>query len=131
MRIQGWPQVLSAKIEEWRERPFNWSTADCCQFAADVVLATSGIDYRDRFPRYESRSQAEKILRSMGGTVSLAVSVLGEPNPASMARRADVVACDFGDGIALGICLGVECCAPGPSGLVYRPTLNALAAWSY
>lgn len=130
MRTQGWTQSLSEKVEEWRDRSFDWSTSDCCQFAAEVVYAITGTDYREKFPRYESRAQAEKILSAIGGVIALASSVLGDSKHPSIAKRGDVVACDFGDGVAIGICLGVWSCAPGPSGLVYRPTLNAVSAWS-
>lgn len=129
-RITGWAQALSESISNWQNRQFNWATSDCCQFAAEVVLAISGIDYRDRFPKYESRDEAEKILNELGGIEALASSVLGERKHPSAAKRGDVVACDFGDGLALGICLGVESCAPGIKGLVYRKTLKSVAAWS-
>lgn len=129
-KVAGWPEILAVKIEEWRNRPFDWSTSDCCQFAAEVVLAITGIDYRERFPRYESRQQAELILTKLGGVPALVSSVLGESKHPAFAQRGDVVACDFGDGVAVGICIGVECCAPGPSGLVFRPTSRSVSAWS-
>lgn len=130
MRVDNWPLILAEKVEEWRFRSFDWAASDCCQFAAEVVLALTGIDYREQFPRYESRQEAEEILTGLGGVPALVTSVLGEAKHSAFAQRGDVVACDFGDGIAVGICLGVECCAPGPKGLVFRPTLTAVSAWS-
>lgn len=130
MRVNQWPEVLDAKINEWRRRPFNWAGSNCCQFTADVVLALTGVDHRDAFPTYETKEQAESILADLGGVVALATLALGEPKPVTRAQRGDVVACDFGDGLAVGICLGVKCVAPGPRGLIERPTINAVAAWS-
>jgi len=108
----------------------EFGTTDCCQFCADVVLALTGTDHRPSFPAYTSREEAETILVSLGDMVGLLSSVLGESKPVAKAMRGDVVAADFGDGLAAGICLGVHCCAPGPKGLLFLPTAYAVAAWS-
>lgn len=129
MRVSDWPTVLVQKVEEWRYRPFEWGVSDCCQFAADVVLALTGTDHRAAFPQYGSREEAEAIIAQHGGMVGLLSSVLGEAKPVARAMRGDVIAADFGDGIAAGICLGVHSCAPGARGLIFRPTLSAVAAW--
>jgi len=130
MRCANSLDVLYAKIEEWRTRPFAYGSVDCCQFPADVVLALTGVDFREQFPTYATQEEAAAILATHGGMVGLLTSVLGEPVHVSRAKRGGVIACDFGDGIAAGICLGVKCCAPGARGLVERQTLDAVAAWS-
>jgi hypothetical protein len=122
--------VLSERVEAWRHRPFRYGESDCCQFVADVVLAISGIDYRARFPRYASESEAYEVLAAHSGAQGLIESVLGPAMAPSFARRGDVVLADFGDGLAAGICLGVQCCAPGARGLTFRPMTFAVAAWS-
>lgn len=130
MRVSRWPDILAAKVEQWRGRALEFGVTDCCQFCADVVLALTGTDHRASFPAYASREEAGTILASRGGMAGLLTSVLGEPKPIAKAMRGDVVAADFGDGLAAGICIGVHCCAPGPKGLVFLPTAYAVAAWS-
>lgn len=129
-RVQNWPLVLAARVEEWRGRPFVYGSADCLQFAGDVVLALTGVDYRDRFPAYGSQDEAAAILAEHGGVAGLLTSLFGQPKPALQAQRGDLVAGDFGLGITAGVCLGVACCAPGAGGLVFLPTASAVAAWS-
>lgn len=129
MRVADRSIILVQKIEEWRHRAFEWATADCCQFTADVAYALTGVDYRSRFPRYSSKEEAEEIIARYGGMVELISDVLGDPVPVAFARRGDVIAADFGAGIAAGVCTGVQSCTPGPRGLLFRPTLSAVAAW--
>jgi hypothetical protein len=130
MRVPNWPVVLAAKVEEWRFQPFAYGSADCWQFAADVVLALTGVDYRECFPPYASCRQALRILSRSRGMRGLAASVLGAPKPVAQALTGDVIIGDFGLGETAGICLGVHCCAPGERGLVFRQTAECTAAWS-
>lgn len=97
--------------------------------AAEHVFAVTGVDHRGAFPAYASQTEAETILKGHGGMVALLTSVLGEPVPVARAKRGDIVAADFGMGMAAGICLGVRSCAPGARGLQYLPTAQAVAAW--
>jgi hypothetical protein len=130
MRVTGWVDVLNDHIEAVRSRPFEWGVWDCCQFAAETVLAITGKDYREAFPTYQSRADAIVLIHTHGSVVELLSSVLGSWKHPAHAQRGDVVAADFGDGIAAGICLGVNSAAVGPAGLVFRPTETALAAWT-
>lgn len=128
-RVSNWPAVLAAKVEEWRLRPFAYGAADCLQFAGDVVLALTGVDYRERFPSYASQEEAGAIMAG-GGVAGLLSGLFGPPKAAAQAMRGDLALIDFGDGLAAGVCLGIVCCAPGAAGLVFRPTAQAVAAWS-
>jgi len=130
LRVDNWPLVLSQKIEEWRDRPLEYGRTDCFQFAGDVVLALTGIDYRRSFPVYASRAEAAAILAANDGVIGLVTGVLGPQKPVAWAMRGDLIAADFGDALAVGVCLGVHCCAPGPRGLVFIMTARAVAAWS-
>lgn len=130
MRVANWPQLLAAKVEEWRQRPFAYGSADCLQFPAECVLAMTGIDHRDQFPKYESEVAAGRILVKHGGLEGLLTSVLGEPKPVAFAQRGDVLAGDFGNGMTAAVCLGVTCAGTGPDGLGFRRTLEATRAWS-
>lgn len=130
MRVDNWPIAMNENVERWRARPQSFGDADCFQFLAEHVIAIIGIEYRDRFPVYSSREEATAILEQFGGAIGLLTSVFGEPKPVSFAQRGDALVCDFGDGPAAAVCLGVYCCAPGPKGLRFEPTLGAIAAWS-
>ena len=89
----------------------------------------TGTDYRKEFPAYESREAAEAILAAHGGMAGLLTSVFGEPKAPLLACVGDVIAADFGDGLAAGICLGANICAPSPKGLRFRDLSVATAAW--
>lgn len=130
MRVANWATIFHQKLEEWRDCPFDWVTWNCLLFPAAMVLALTGIDHRDAFPAFATKEEALMVLQENGGIVALISSVLGDPKPPAFAQRGDVVACDFGDGLAAGICKGVNCVAPGPRGLIERPTLSAIAAWT-
>lgn len=129
-RKPNWPAILAEKVEEWRNRPFDWVTWNCLLFPAAMVEALTGIDHRSTFPEFSTKQDALRIVTERGGIEALISSVLGESKAPSHAMRGDVVVCDFGEGITAGICLGLNCCAPGAQGLVFRRTLSAVAAWS-
>jgi hypothetical protein len=130
MRVDNWPLILAEQVEAARLRPFAWGSWDCCQFAAETVLALTGVDYRDRFPLYQSADDAQILIAEHGGVQHLLSSVLGESKHPALAQRGDVVMGDFGDGLAAGICVGAHCCAVGQRGLVFMPMSRAVAAWS-
>jgi hypothetical protein len=131
MRVTGWPEILAAKVEEWRSRPFQYGSSDCLQFVADVVESLTGVDHRARFPRYKTRIGAARITARMGGVEGILTRCLGLPKPVARAFRGDVIVIATLNGPTAGICLGVDCCFPGePSGLMFRKTADASAAWS-
>lgn len=130
MRVDNWPMVLATKIEEWRPRRLQYGLHDCFQFCADLHLALTGIDHLGAFPAYHSREEADEILAQYGGAQGLLTFLLGDPKPALHASRGDLIAADFGDGIAPGLCIGVHSCTVGPRGLVFIPTSRAIAAWT-
>lgn len=130
MRVAHWADRMAEFVEAARTRPFEWGTWDCCQFAAEAVLALTGADHRTAFPTYASEQEALDLIAGHGGLESLLSTVLGDSKPPARAQRGDIVLADFGDGLAAGLCLGVSCCAVSPRGLVFKPTRIATAAWS-
>ena len=130
MRVDNWPIVMNENVELWRPRRLMFGVTDCFQFLGAHVLAITGVDYRDRFPKYASREEADAILEQHIGAVGLLTGVFGDPKPVSFAQRGDALVRDFGDGPAAAVCVGVYCCAPGPNGLRFEPTAGAIAAWS-
>jgi hypothetical protein len=130
-RVDNWPFVLSQKVEEWRPRLFDWTTWNCCHLADDHVAAITGVSRLSMFPSFSTQADAEAILSSFGGMIGLVTHALKqEPIPVAWAKRGDLLVANFGYGLSPAPCLGVNSCAPGPRGLVFRPTASAVAAWA-
>lgn len=89
----------------------------------------TGVDYRDRFPRYGSPIGAGRILLRHGGVEGIVSSVLGDPQPLARAIRGDLVAGDFGQGMTVAVVVGVHCCAPGAAGLIFWLTSKSDLSW--
>ena len=131
MRVVHWEQALESELDLWRTRTFIYGESDCFNFAARMVNVLTGVDHLYKFPQYNSREQAEAILRQHNGAAGLISYALGAPQfPVARAVKGDLVVADFGDGDTVGMCLGVHSCTPGPSGLVFIPMHRAFAAWS-
>jgi len=129
-RVQDWPLILAATVEEWRARAFNWEDAKCSDFAAAVSTALTGVDQRAKFPPHASQEAAAALLLEHGGMEPLVSFAFGEPKPVAKAMRGDLIVADFGHGPAVGVCVGVNICTPGARGLVFLPTSRATAAWT-
>lgn len=127
MRVSGWPQILDAKIEEWRPRACNWGTDDCCQFVRAVVLALTGEDRGASFPAYATHAEASAMVEAAGGMGPFLSGVFGASVPAARAQRGDVVM--VGDDPTAGICLGATAACFGPAGLTFVPMRAASCAW--
>jgi len=130
VRVDNWTDALPVKIEEWRPRRLQYGLHDCFQFCADVYFALTGVDRLVEFPTYSSREEADAILAQYDGVVGLVTHVLGEPKAVNQCCRGDLIAADFGDGIAPGVCVGVHSCTIGPRGLAFVPTSAAICGWT-
>lgn len=130
LRVDQWPEILAAEIERARNRPFQWGTHDCALMAADIVLAMTGVDYAAEFRgRYRSALGAARLLKRGGGLWAVLDRQLGASVPAAMAQRGDVVLARFAAGDTAGVCVGGQSAFPGLQGVVFRPTIECLAAW--
>jgi hypothetical protein len=130
MRVLGWNEALEQLLVAAGTKRFRWGRHDCCQFVAAAAAAVSGIDRRDRFPRYLSKASAEAILAECGGYAGLLTRAFGESVHQSRAAAGDVVLVDMGkNGLQPAVCMGLNCYAPGRVGLEHRPTASAVAAW--
>jgi hypothetical protein len=100
-RVPTRPERLAALIEARRHTPFAWGTHDCCLFAADAVLATTGADPAAEWRgRYDSEAEALELLgaRGLEGTVADAMAAFGAPEcPVLAAQRGDVVLATSGN----------------------------------
>lgn len=146
-RIEGWEGALLRAIEARRQARFAWGRFDCCLFAADVLLAITGVDAFARFRgRYRSSGGARRVMKQAGygDLLEAASDVLGdlgfgEVAPLS-ARRGDIVAialsegnagADGGFSHALGVAMAGDCLAPMHRiGLARRPLTHVERAWA-
>lgn len=137
MRLDNWPALMFAEINR-HDKPFAWGINDCCIFAADVVLAVSGVDHMTDFRgRYSDRTGAQQALRQFG-CASLRIymtRILGPLQSVSSSHRGDVVYQSRGGlmGARLGICVGELSAFVGESenhsGIVYERTLQSDGCW--
>jgi len=141
-RIEGWEGAFLALIQARARAPLHWGTHDCCLFAADVVLAVTGVDLGTPFRgRYKTpRGALGALRRFAGGGVAAAAEKIAERYaireiPPLMARRGDVgllpavAAPGSGFDGALGVCVGATWAVAGTCGLDHVPLAAALRAW--
>lgn len=130
-RLIGWEQRLADYLAVRAVRKFRWAHNDCCLFAADAVVAITGVDpARELRTQYRSRADAQALLDARGGLEAVATAALGEPLPTPLcAQRGDVVLVVDGDRSALGICIGAHVAGPGMHGMATVPLANGVCAW--
>jgi hypothetical protein len=129
-RLDNWPALFNAYIEERRATPFAWGVHDCCMFAAGGVQAVRGLDLARGFRGYRTARGAAAKLKPYGGDPANLPAALGVlPIGVSLARRADIVCHPFDGQNALGLCCGPSSAFAGQTGLVFVDTLACEAAW--
>ncbi len=85
---------LNKVFNDNRRRPLAYGTWDCCIFAADAVLATTGIDHLALFRgQYDTLIDGLKLLKVQGeGTIlKTVIKMLGDPISSTKAWRGDIV----------------------------------------
>ena len=131
-RREDWPLRLNAAVDAARERPFGYGSHDCLLFAADGVLAMTDEDPVAALRgTYGSKLEAARLVKKMGGLEAMATAAFGHKleNPA-LARRGDVVLCEWAAGLGLGVVLGAVAAVPAAEGgLHFAPMPLWLAAW--
>jgi hypothetical protein len=125
----AWRQRLGVLIQDRMTNPFAWGSQDCCLWAADCVLAVSGVDYAAPFRgRYGTAAGALDMLREAGGIEALADQV-GPRIPVMMAAFGDIGLVRLEDRQLLAVCAGEVWLAPAAAGLAARPLPEASIAW--
>jgi hypothetical protein len=67
-RFQDWPRLLVRHVAAARGLPFVWGERDCCLWAADGLLAYTGIDPAAGFRgAYDSERGAYAAMRQFSG----------------------------------------------------------------
>jgi hypothetical protein len=125
------PALLARFIEERRRMPFAWGSNDCCLFAADWVLASTGRDIAaDYRGRYSTALPALRFVETGGGVEAMIERAGGALVHPSLARRGDVIARDVGNGIGLGVCVGAVAAFVAKDGLRFVDFSNA-SCWRF
>ena len=131
MRRQDHIERLATYLQEAGLKKFEWGVHDCATFAAGAVEELTGrrIEFQDL---RAVRSAAEVIValnhQSLKERVTL---ILGSPITVALAQRGDIVLEELEPGReSLGVCFGEFSFFLIPVGIVPRPTLGCLSAWS-
>jgi len=94
MRYPDWPHRLNEFVVAATKREFRWAEHDCCTFAADAVLAITGVDYMADFRgRYHDEESAEALITAecRGGSLFKHLyKLFGRPVHGAMAQRGDI-----------------------------------------
>lgn len=129
-KTQNWQTALYAQVETFNDQAFVWGTHDCCTFAADCVLAMTGVDQMAGYRGgYKTALGAARKLANAGGMVAAISAELGEPIAPALAQRGDVVCFTSQLGDTCGICLGSTIAAAGLTGLTQTSMTQAFKAW--
>lgn len=129
MRLYDWQARLAAFAKERADMPFEWGRNDCTLFAADAVLAMTGVDHAAGWRGYDNIRDAQRLIDELGGLRAIATAALGDAVPVLMAAPGDVLLLDNGGRELLAICNGTSAIAPWEKGLAALPMSQALAAW--
>lgn len=132
MRFENWPERLNDFLAE--NHQFDWHLNNCALFAGNAVLAITGNDFAAPYRGPKTKNGMISRLRKVGGggVEEAATKELGDPlKTILMAKRGDVVSFDFGEGPALGICVGIKCAfISEKDGLIRIPLDHCRMAWS-
>lgn len=123
-------ELLFEFIESRRHQPFAWGSNDCCLFAADGVLAQTGVDLAATWRGYTTDREALKLIQEVGGMRAFA-SPLIERKP-GFGQRGEAVLVDMDGREAFGLIAGNgSWCGPGPDCLVFRPMSDVIAVFGF
>lgn len=114
MRTHNWLSSLETHINSNKKTSFAWGTHDCCTFAADSVLKSTGVDLMAHFRgKYNDAEGAQLMLKDLTGTpnatVEDAMDVLTTVHEflvklgVSFAQRGDVVSLLKDKQLTLGV----------------------------
>lgn len=121
--------ALDALVSARMRTPFAWGVHDCCLWAADAVLAQTGVDpaaaYRGQ---YTTALEAARLVERLGGLRAIGAQAGPEIAPLA-AQVGDVGLVSDGERALLGVCAGGCWLAPTAAGLGALPLSAAAVAW--
>lgn len=131
MRLPDWDQRLAAWINAEAVHPFNEADAHCGWFAADAVIAITGIDLVSEWRgKHKTIAGAARALKKAGfeDHIALAASLLPEIAPA-FAYRGDLMVIEQDGAFALGVLMGEYAWARGRDGVCLVDRMQAHRAF--
>jgi hypothetical protein len=129
IQLFPWSVRLDALIAARMAAPFAWGTHDCCLFAADAVLAQTGVDPAAEFRgMYVDARGAVALLTDLGGLQAVAARA-GESIPALCAQVGDIGLVEHEGRELLAVCAGPVWLVPAEQGLTALPIDSATSAW--
>ena len=124
-----WRDSLRALISARLAVPFAWGRHDCCLWAADAVLATTGIDHAaDVRGTYATAAEAVRVLAELGGIEAVGARA-GAPIVPLLAAEGDIGLISVDGRDMLAVCCGPGWLAPSALGLALHQLDDARLAW--
>lgn len=131
-RLPDWQARFGALCAERHAMPFAWASNDCILFAADCILACTGVDPAAGHRDYPADALgAARMLATFGGVSEVGDAFAGAPIPLLMAFVGDIGLIESEGRDCLAVCNGTTWLAPGVSGLVVVPFDRARRAWRF
>jgi len=130
-RLANWQWRLGELLDARRRTPFAWGSNDCCTFAADCVLAVTGVDPGAGLRDYSTEKEAVLSLRKYGGVGGVGDALFGAPVGPLLARVGDVGVVAVEGRESLAVCNGSTWIAAGKFGTVALPMQAASRAWRF
>lgn len=129
VKAPDWRLRLQTLIDQRMLMPFAWGLHDCCLWAADAVLAQTGVDpAAAERGTYADAAGAARLVRDLGGLEAIAGRA-GPAIPPLMATLGDIGLVTLEDREALAVCAGQVWLAPGSSAMAAIPLQKANRAW--
>lgn len=129
-RLPDWQPRLAALVSQRLRQPLQWGAHDCTMWAADAVLAVTGVDMAAAVRgTYSTEAEAELRLLQAGGLVELCHRHLGPVVRTALAQPGDIGLSSVGGTRALVVCGGAHFLAVGARGLVPVPPDDVVRVW--
>jgi len=126
----AWYEALDAFVAARRDLPFAWGAQDCCTFAADWVLAATGVDPMEAFRGLDTERAARRALKDEGGMLAAWDAHHGPHLAGPFAQAGDLAMVTQPDGSnAMAVCLGSVLAVPGVDRVLMLPVDRAEATW--
>lgn len=111
-------------LNDISREPFAWGTTDCCATAARVAAAITGRT-RERWFRYSTEGEADKVLATVGGLEAALVSELGPAIAKEDTRDGDVLLVRLRDKDMAAVRLGDRAVCRSAGGMLTVPMTSS------
>ena len=133
-------RALHTFIQSRQNRSFKWCSQDCCMFAANAVLAMTGVDIASDFrTNYRTEAAAFSLIKSVTGGTTVADAVaycaanhgMPEYTHPLLAQRGDMVVVEDAGRLVAGIVglNGRDVLVPGETRLKRLSIMSIQRAW--